>query len=285
MALISCSACLSDNDIHLDGITADGARTFRCGDCGHTWTPESKTALPKSTRTPFEMARGRFANPSMVSADHLKVVKRLKARYLKAHPVSDDTTFESWARFQPMLTRDGLAAATPQELRELATTGTGVRGGSMSVFNRVWKQLGEEEAADRTRASIGYLLHGPDATPLEDRLTRLVDGHGAEGSPTMGGLREPFFTKVLHVAQPHRFLPILTYGDEETGKKDLALAVYGLHLPKAEPTAMHVGRLAVWSNDLLLELSGDGFDGAQHVASFLWWAKDRVGESALTPVR
>lgn len=285
MALISCTACSSDNDIHLEGVSVDGSRSFRCGDCGNTWTPASKTALPKSTRTPMEMARGRFATPAMVSDDVLKRVQRLKTRYLKAHPVSDEAAFDPESRFQPLLTREGLTRATAQELRELATTGTGVRGGSMSVFNRVWKQLGDSEAGERTRASVGYLLHGPDAIPLEDRLTRLLEGHGADGTPTMAGLREPFFTKVLHIAQPERFLPILTYGDEETGKRDIALAVYGLHLPKVDTTAMQAGRLAVWSNDLLVELAGDGFNGTQHVSSFLWWAKDRVGENVLTPVR
>jgi hypothetical protein len=43
--------------------------------------------------------------------------------------------------------------------------------------------------------------------------------------------------------------------------------------------------LAVWSNDLLLELAGEDFDGPQHVAEFLWWAKDRVKHTAMASVR
>jgi hypothetical protein len=34
-----------------------------------------------------------------------------------------------------------------------------------------------------------------------------------------------------------------------------------------------------------MELMGEGFEGAHHAAEFLWWAKDRVGETALTAVR
>ncbi len=282
MALISCSACHSDNDIQLDSVAANGAKVFRCEECGNRWSPVALTTLPAFTRTPVQMAKGRFANPSMVSAAQTARVKRVKTRFLKAHPTAEDTQIESWSRYSEMLSQEGLAAASAQDLRELATTGTGVRAGSMSIFNRTWKQLGDDEAAERTRASIEYLLRGPGEVALEDRLTHLITGVEVDG---MAGLKEDFFTKMLHIAEPDRFLPILTYADEETGKRDLTLAVYGLHLPKVDQTAMQIGRLAVWSNDLLLELVGEGFEGTHHAAEFVWWAKDRVGETALTSVR
>lgn len=47
---------------------------------------------------------------------------------------------------------------------------------------------------------------------------------------------------------------------------------------------MQIGRLATWSNYLLLQLAGDGFASTQHAASFLTWAKDRVSQTALTAV-
>jgi hypothetical protein len=282
MALISCPACHSDNDIHLDSTTAGGVKVFRCGDCDNTWSPTSLTTLPAFTRTPLEMARGRFATAEMVAPAMTSAVKRLKAKYLKAHPVAEDVQVTAWGRYRELLTPQGLVAAAPQDLRELATTGTGTRAGSMSVFSRTWKQLGDEEAADRTRISLTYLLHGPDEQPLEDRLTALIEGVDVGGMP---GLKESFLTKVLHISQPHRFLSILTYGDEGTGKHDVARAVYGLHLPKPDPTAMQIGRLAIWSNDLLLELAGPDFTDAQHASEFLDWAKDRVGETSLAAVR
>ena len=282
MALISCPACHSDNDIHLDSVTAAGVKIFRCGDCGNTWSPTSFTTLPAFTRTPLEMARGRFATAEMVAPAVLTAVNKLKAKFLKAHPVAENVQVAAWGRYRELLTPQGIVAAAPQDLRELATTGTGTRAGSMSVFSRTWKQLGDEEAADRTRVSLTYLLHGPAEQPLEDRLTGLIEGVDVGGMP---GLKESFLTKVLHIAEPHRVLPILTYGDEGTGKHDIARAVYALHLPKPDPTAMQIGRLVIWSNDLLLELAGEGFDGAHHVSEFLDWAKDRVGETSLASVR
>jgi hypothetical protein len=40
---------------------------------------------------------------------------------------------------------------------------------------------------------------------------------------------------------------------------------------------MTIGRLAVWSNDLILGLVGaEDFKTQQHAAAFLWWAKDQA---------
>lgn len=104
----------------------------------------------------------------------------------------------------------------------------------------------------------------------------------------MPGFKEPLLTKVLCVVYPERFLPLFSYTAEGTGKRELTESVFGLHLPvKPDATAMQIGRLAVWSNDLLLELVGDGFTGTHHAAAFLLWAKDRAGArppaGALTP--
>lgn len=281
MALISCSACSSDDDIHLDGVAPDGARKLRCGECGHAWTANVLSAVPSSTRTPFAMARGRFATSEMVSAERKQRVARLRKQYLRTDTVPAPLPTRPWSDFRPILSREGLAVSSPDELRELAT-GTGVRGGSMMVFNRSWRHLGDEEAAARTRASLNYLLHGPEDVPLEDRLTALLDGE-VEGAMT--GLSEVFYTKVLHIAHPDRFLPILSYGAEGVGKRDLALTVFGLHLPKVDRTSMRIGRLATWSNDLLLELAGTGFRDTHHVATFLGWAKDRVAHTRVAAVR
>jgi hypothetical protein len=52
--------------------------------------------------------------------------------------------------------------------------------------------------------------------------------------------------------------------------------VYGLELPAPESVNWTLGRLILWSNDLLNDLVGPGFANQQHAAAFLWWAKDRV---------
>ena len=282
MALISCASCTSDDDIHLEAVAADGARTLRCGTCGHTWSPSNGSATPLSSRTPFEMARGRFATPKMVDPALTARVSRLRSQFLKTDVVPDPAVADHFARCREVFSVAGLATATPQELRDAVTNPLGGNIGNLSVFSRAWKRLGDEVAADRIRASIDHLLRGPDAVPLEDRLTRLVDDPDGTGMP---GLKEAALTKVLCVMEPDRFLPTLTYGTPDTGKRDLTEAVYGLHLPKVDATSMQIGRLAVWSNDLLLALAGDDFAGPHHVAEFLWWARDRVKHTAMASVR
>lgn len=283
MAIISCFSCQSDNDIHLEGMAPDGSRILRCGDCGHTWSPTVLNTAPTFTRTPFEMAKGRFANPEMVASERKTRVTRLKTKFLKDTPEPDAEVAEHWARYQQVFSPAGLEACSPQDLRDFATSRVGGDAGNTAVFTRAWKRLGDEEAAERTRASIEYLLRGPHGIPMEDRLTDLVEDIEGTGMP---GFKEAQLTKVLCVMEPTRFLPILTYSTEGTGKRDVTLDVFDLHLPKvADQSSMMSGRLAVWSNDLLLELVGDGFVDAQHVAAFLWYAQERVGQGALTSVR
>ena len=284
MAIISCANCQSDNDIHLEGSGPDGLRILRCGECGHTWSPVVVTHAPTFTRTPFEMAQGRFANAEMVEPALAARVQRLKTKFLKtgAGAEPDPAVAEYYAGCRELFSVEGLERCSPQDLKSFVSNQTGVSVGNTSVFSRAWKRLGEDVAADRTRASISYLLRGPDAVPLEDRLTQLIEDHAATGMP---GFKEALLTKVLCIMQPERFLPILTYATENTGKADLTLTVYGLHLPKVDLTSMQIGRLAVWSNDLLLELAGDGFSGPQHVAEFIWWAKERVEHTTLVSMR
>ncbi|MFE5486499.1 hypothetical protein [Streptomyces sp. NPDC056527] len=68
-----------------------------------------------------------------------------------------------------------------------------------------------------------------------------------------------------------------TYTTEAGGKCEIARMVYGLELPGPESVNWTLGRLILWSNDLLLDLAGEGFANRQHAAAFLWWAKDRLG--------
>ncbi|MEO6789475.1 MAG: hypothetical protein ABI249_08035 [Ornithinibacter sp.] len=266
MAIISCIKCNSDNDIHLEGTASDGSKVLRCGDCGHTWNPSKVVRAPGSSRTPLEMAEGRFATATMVASDRRTRVARRKATFLKEGVEPDPEVTEHFARYQEVFSPAGLAACAPQDLRDFATSRVGGDTGSTAVFTRAWKQLGEEEAAERTRASIDHLLHGPSSIPMEDRLTGLIDDEDGTGMP---GFKEAQLTKVLCVVEPARFLPILTYA-AAGGKRDVVLDVFGLHLPKvADQTSMTSGRLAVWSNDLLLELAGEGFVDTQHAAAFL----------------
>ena len=282
MALISCFSCHSDDDIHLEGTAPDGSKILRCGDCGHTWSPSAVSTSPKSTRTPYEMAKGRFATAAMVDPGRMTRIDLLKKQFLKRNPQPDAGVADQWARYQQLFSAEGLAACDPQDLRSFATSAIGASAGNTSVFNRGWNRLGAEDAADRIRASVEFLLRGPETTPVEDRLTVLIEDADGTGMP---GFKEALLTKVLCVTEPDRFLPILIYGTEDSGKRELTETMFDLHLPKPDSTSMQIGRLATWSNDLLLELAGDGFEGTQHAAAFLSWAKERVSQTALVAVR
>ncbi len=92
----------------------------------------------------------------------------------------------------------------------------------------------------------------------------------------MTGFRESLLTKVLCIVEPERFLPILIYSSEAGGKRQSAESVFGRSLPPAAKTSMTRGRLACWSNDLLVRAPGDGFVDLQHASSFLWRPKDQM---------
>ena len=63
------------------------------------------------------------------------------------------------------------------------------------------------------------------------------------------------------------------------GKKELAKLVFDLDLPPVEKTAYTIGRLAIWSNDLLRSLVGNDIPDLQQAARFLQWAKARPAMS------
>lgn len=172
-----------------------------------------------------------------------------------------------------MFSTDGLWECNPQDLKDFANNSIGAHPGNMSVFNNAWNDLGPEAAAERVRNTVEYLLRGPASIRIEDRLTDLITGRKGMG---MTGFRESLLTRVLCVVEPERFVPILTYSGEGTGKRDITQAVFGLRIPKQDQVSMQIGRLVFWSNDLLNELLGEGFKSRQHASAFLWWAKDEA---------
>ena len=122
------------------------------------------------------------------------------------------------------------------------------------------------------RRPFQFLLHGPASLRLEDRLTQLIDGKKI-GLPSFN--KEPLLTKVLCVVEPERFLPVLRYTAPTDGKKEIAKLVFALDLPAAEKVAWTIGRVAVWSNDLLRSLVGNDIPDLHQATRFLAWAKTR----------
>lgn len=283
MALIVCPLCVREDDIFLLRTLPDGRKEARCDDCDFTFVfgkaveakpepkaaPRRKAATPRASKpsvAPIAVATKRFPTVDDVEPSALERAAELKQAFLATPYTPDPLVASHWAKFRWVFTADGLDKAAIFDLQRFAGDPTGGSTGDTATFDKQWVLLGEFEGARRVRAMVNHLLRGHGA--LEDRLTDLVSGDFAM---TMPGWGEAVLTKTLAVAEPDRVLPIYSYAD----KAALASAVYGLELPVVDETSMTVGRLAIWSNDLLVDLAGDGFDDLHHVARFLRWAKDQ----------
>ncbi|RKS80333.1 hypothetical protein CLV35_0761 [Motilibacter peucedani] len=277
-----CPSCGSRSPDVLDVLT-DQRRRYSCQRCGEVWVAGDPQPVPRAAggRRPavqaYSRSRADFPTPEQVEPDRRARVEALKARFLAEHPAPEPRVAEFWATYQRVFAEDGLDRADPKAFHFFANSPVGAYAGQMTVFNNEWKDLGPREGARRVAESVRFLLYGPEDQVIEDRLTYLVQ----PGCPIgMKGWKEALLTKVLCIVEPDRFLPIVTYGSPDVGKRALARSIWGLELPAADRTSMTLGRLVVWSNDLLRALAGDGFAHAEHASSFLWWAKDFAGDLA-----
>jgi hypothetical protein len=271
MALIACPKCNSED---INGTPQPDSRLLiHCEDCGHEWLRGEARRDPSrpAVRT-IDSLHAAFPTNLDVRPDVRERVAMLVSEFQLDHPAPDPEVVDYRARFQPLFSREGLPTASPEDLLDFVTTDTVASPGNMSGLTRAWKTQGPDKAAQKVRESIEYLLHGPDSIRLEDRLTQLIDGRKV-GFPSFN--KEPLLTKVLCIAQPDRFLPVLRYSAATDGKKEIVKLVFELDLPPAEKVAWTIGRLAVWSNDLLRSLVGNDIPDLQQAATFLAWAKTR----------
>ncbi|MGW1782640.1 hypothetical protein ACWCQQ_26410 [Streptomyces sp. NPDC002143] len=273
MALAMCPLCSDDEDVELVRALEGGRRTVRHR-CGYEWDHGEPTPPQKKASYSFDDLKARFPKPEDVEPEVLERVTRLKARYLAAKPGFDPRVAAYWAKYQEIFSPDGLQTCDPRVLKDFANSEVGARPGNQATFNSAWNAMGDAAAGKETRKTIEYLLHGPADVPLEDRLQHLLAGTKPFA---MTGFKEALLTRVLCVVQPERFLSILKYTTEAGGKREIARMVYGLELPAPESVNWTLGRLILWSNDLLHALVGEGFANQQHSAAFLWWAKDQPG--------
>jgi hypothetical protein len=270
-----CPQC-HEAQVSVTGFTDDAKTELRCWLCDHEWVhggEARRVPVGKTRLLTRDQAKTQFPAADAVDPRVMDRVSTLKAEFLREWPQKEPGVDEFWARYQRLFSAEGLAAAPPKELKFFANSSTGASPGNMSVFNRAWNEMGDEPAATHLRAAIEYLLRGPEDIPVEDRMTRLIDPQDPLG---MTGFRESLLTKVLCVMQPERFLPILVYTSPAGGKREIARSVFALDLPAVDATSWTRGRLAFWSNDLLLQLVGPDLIDTQHLAHFLWWAKDRA---------
>ncbi len=271
--MLQCPECKSEDDLRLVGDLDDGTKEIYCDACDYTWIKGEPTKQYRNANSIAEV-RKRFpstldlSEPAKTRADHLK------REFLQKRPEPDPRVAIRWAQLRELFSEAGLAAADPTEFKHFANENLGVNPGNMSVFNDAWNE-DPADGARRVRQSLQYLLYPTDNSYIEDRLTRLITGGEDFG---MRGFREALLTKVLCIVYPERFLPIVKYTGSQgigSGKKEIAAAVYNLKLPAPASTNWTIGRLIFWSNDLLVELLGEGFTDLQHGSQFLWWAREQ----------
>jgi len=272
MALIACPKCNSED---ITGTPqADSRLLIHCNDCGTEWLRGEVRRDPgRPAVQTIDSLHAAFPTPAEVRFDVRERVQTLISDFRADHRETDPEVAEYRARYQELFSREGLPAASPEDLLNFATTDTIASPGNMSGLNRAWKTQGADKAAAKVRESIEYLLYGPESLRLEDRLTQLIEGKKGVGFPSFN--KEPLLTKVLCVVEPERFLPVLKYSAPTDGKKEIAKLVFELDLPPAEKVAWTIGRLAIWSNDLLRSLIGNDIPDLQQATQFLTWAKTR----------
>ncbi len=272
MALdLACPTCGTDDYVVLAETLTGSQRKLRCEQCGYAWL-RGQPASQKAPLPTLEEIRQRFPKPGDVDPVRLARVAQLKAEFLKLEPEPEASVAPYWARYQQIFSAAGLPGANPQNFKDFANSNIGANPGNMSVFNDAWNEMGPDAGARQVREVIEYLLRGTSPADLEDRLTALVLDTESFG---MKGFKESLLTKVLCIVYPGRYLTILKYTGA-AGKREIARAIWGLELPDPEKVNWTIGRLILWSNDLLLALLGDGFKHQQHAAAFLWWAKDKA---------
>ena len=272
MALVICQFCSDDENVHLVENLPDGRKKAECRGCDFQWIYGEPREVEQPRVATSTLLRGRFPKIEGVEPSMRERAEGLKRQYLETvRRDPDPRVAPYWAKYQWIFSAQGLPSADPADLKAFANDPTGVYSGIMTEFNKAWN-ANPATGADQVRQVIEHLLRGDDAS-MEKRLTDLIRGQFHYSIP---GFKEALLSKVLSVVFPERFLTIVTYPQ----KAAIAKAVYGLDLPSPDRVNWTIGRLIVWSNDLLNELTGDGFIDRPHAGDFLWWAKDQPGRPA-----
>ncbi|MGZ6812093.1 MAG: hypothetical protein ACXVF0_20655 [Blastococcus sp.] len=271
MALIACPKCSSED---IDGIPQPDSRLLiHCQNCGHEWLRgEARRDPSRPAVQTIDSLHAEFPTVLDVRPEVRERVMMLQSEFLLERREPDPSVADYRARYQEAFSREGLPSVPPEALLHFANSPTVANPGNMSGFNRAWKTQGDDVAAQKVRETIEFLLYGPESLRLEDRFTQLVDGKKGLGFPSF---KESLLTKVLCVVEPDRFLPVVKYSAAADGKKEIAKLVFDLDLPPAAKVSWTIGRLAVWSNDLLRSLVGNDIPDLQLATQFLMWARNQ----------
>ncbi len=263
MMPVMCPLDIAHEDVELLEELPDGRKKARCPDCDFEWA--HGVARPGSASPTAKTSLHPMPTTDKVSPEAMARVVRLKPVFLsQAHAGLDQRVPSFWAKYQYIFSEVGLPTAVPADFRAFGKDTSGSNLGIQSTFHSAFDQNPKEGAA-QVRQVVEYLLRGT-GKPLEDRLTDLIHGKLSFSFP---GFKELLLSKVLSVAYPERFLTLLTYEQKAIAAK----AVYGIDLPPYDHA--RIGRQIVRSNDLLAELTGEGFMHRPHAGEFLWWIQQQ----------
>ncbi|SRR6266540_2841572 len=224
--------------------------------------------------------RGYFPSVDDIGASRWAALERLKAEGRQKRWSEGDRDVAQ--RYHGFFSAEGFGAFSPQDFLEFYRTSALASIGNASlVADSYVKEMGIEEYGRRAKEAIEYLLFETEPS-LEQRLTNLIDGNTP---PAVPGVKEAILTKVLVAAWPDRFFPALVYDSPGgSGKRQVGEGVFDLRLPPRDRVAWTIGRLAVWSNDLFLEIGRRlGFPNAPSAGDFIWsiWNEQRAGRDPL----
>jgi hypothetical protein len=257
---------------------ATGARTSasRATTSRATTTTTTRAAPASAPAAPPVAVR--FPTLDDVPDEALRRLAALKATWPRNRGRPDPYAADFRRLHELMFSRAGLPHTEPGQLRDFVTSDVLALSGNTTSFAREWGRLGDRDASRRFRGVVEYLLRGEngedddaaDDLPLPDRFTALAEGRSEYA---MGGVREPVLTRILAIARPERFLPVLTVdgGSGGEGKRELTRSLLRLELPGVDRTRHTLGRVACGSNDLLVDALGAGFVDLDDAAAFLLW--------------
>lgn len=253
-----CERCGGEN-IELTSSMPDGRKRFRCSDCRHFWWSKGGRRAAGGAHKDFP--RTEPLTPEEADVRFRSLLTRFRGEGLG--PSDDERAWRD--RYRALFARDALEGAPAQDLRAFASARQVANPGPMSVLTKSWDEMGDETAVSQMRRTLVHLLHGEGA--LEDRATAVVEGRDGLG---FAGFRETLTTKVLCVAEPERFIPILS-AKGKSGKLPYLQHVFGV---AAEPPKdASVGHLIVWSNEQLAERLRGEFPDLLDAAYFLRWTR------------
>lgn len=256
-----CPHCGSER-VELRASVGGTGKRFRCDSCLKAWTTGTGSRSGRSGG-----ARGSSRNPGFPSTAVLtpeeaqERFEMLLSAHARAGATATDTERTWREEMRAKLARDAIATAGLPVFKEIATSKNVATTGPQTAFYKELNKLGDDEGGRKARETAEFLLYGDDGS-LSERLTALIGGE--RGMP---GFREALLTKILAIAEPTKFLPILT----AKGKAAFVQHIWGVRLELDKKQT--AGDQVVATNDALVERLAPTFPDLLDAAAFLWWSQ------------